>query len=458
MTTSPISDFLAALGLSPAGVTRMMPSAARVWKESPGLPVRQLLYTPGRVELVGKHTDYGGGASLVMAVEAGIIAAAVPDETGILRLEHLDAAERVVFRDTGGRWCPDGIPPFWARYPDVLLNRLAEDLPGLRMGGVLRFSSALPEAAGLSSSTAFLVTLFYGFLRLADGVGRHDLDPLWEDREMLASYLAAVEAGRTFDALGSNARLPSAGVGTDGGAQDQAAILLSRPGELLHLSYRPLKIVNSARLPAEWTVAVGSSGVTARKAEEVRGAFNELAAALEDGVRHWRAWAGAKHADARAAALPHLGALLAHTPAIATDPNEVEWAPEPLRPRIRQFAAESILRVPETLRSLQAGDGIRAGHWINASHDDGAAVLRNQVAETETLVRMARENGAAAASAFGAGFGGSVWALVRTAEAEAFLETWRQQYETCHPERTTSCHFLLSPPGPGAYAGLEDPS
>ena len=60
--------------------------------------------------------------------------------------------------------------------------------------------------------------------------------------------------------------------------------------------------------------------------------------------------------------------------------------------------------------------------------------LENIVAETRWLPAKARELGAAAASAFGAGFGGSVWALVERAKAPAFLDAWRAAYEAAFPD------------------------
>ena len=59
------------------------------------------------------------------------------------------------------------------------------------------------------------------------------------------------------------------------------------------------------------------------------------------------------------------------------------------------------------------------------SHENADANLGNQVAETNALQRLARELGAVGSSGFEAGFGGSVWALVRTDEAEAFAVTRR---------------------------------
>ena len=80
------------------------------------------------------------------------------------------------------------------------------------------------------------------------------------------------------------------------------------------------------------------------------------------------------------------------------------------------------------------------------------AFLGNQVPETVTLQRSAREMGAVAASAFGAGFGGAVWALVPEAEADAFLTRWSEHYRKKHRKASAKeSMFFLSRAGPHAY-------
>ncbi len=61
---------------------------------------------------------------------------------------------------------------------------------------------------------------------------------------------------------------------------------------------------------------------------------------------------------------------------------------------------------------------------------------------------LARSHGAVAASAFGAGFGGSVWALVRTADAPAFIEAWRRDYLGRFPAHADLAQFFVTTPGP----------
>ena len=70
---------------------------------------------------------------------------------------------------------------------------------------------------------------------------------------------------------------------------------------------------------------------------------------------------------------------------------------------------------------------------------------------TIALAESARKLGALAASAFGAGFGGSVWALVRRSEADDFLDAWRQHYTECFPERADDAELFHSRPSSCAH-------
>jgi galactokinase len=80
--------------------------------------------------------------------------------------------------------------------------------------------------------------------------------------------------------------------------------------------------------------------------------------------------------------------------------------------------------------------------------------LANQVPETIYLARRARELGAVAASAFGAGFGGAVWAMIRASDAEGFVARWRSGYIQNYPRREPHTDWLITRPGPPARLAL----
>ena len=82
------------------------------------------------------------------------------------------------------------------------------------------------------------------------------------------------------------------------------------------------------------------------------------------------------------------------------------------------------------------------------SHDDAVSLLGNQVAESRALARLARDQGAFAASSFGAGFGGSVWALVEEEAAHGFADRWLAGYRELYPDLARVEAFVTRP-GPG---------
>ena len=79
-------------------------------------------------------------------------------------------------------------------------------------------------------------------------------------------------------------------------------------------------------------------------------------------------------------------------------------------------------------------------------------LLQNQVPQTVALATQARAAGAMAASAFGAGFGGSVWALIEMGEADRFLTAWRAAYAMAFSDEATRADFFLTQAGPAAFA------
>ena len=90
---------------------------------------------------------------------------------------------------------------------------------------------------------------------------------------------------------------------------------------------------------------------------------------------------------------------------------------------------ESEVIIPQAVDALASHDLRRFGDLVDESQAAAETLLGNQVPETMWLARRARELGAYAASAFGAGFGGSVWALVSREDAMEFARRWREDYE-----------------------------
>jgi galactokinase len=389
-------------------------------------------FVPGRIEVLGKHTDYGGGRSLICAAERGFHAAAAPRPDRRVALHD-------VGRETSLVLDPDGPLPdvSWGTYPMTVLRRLTRNFVELRRGVDLVFESTLPSAAGMSSSSALMIAVLLALVR-ANGLDGSDT---WtanvrDMREDLAAYAASIENGRSFRGLAGER-----GVGTEGGSEDHTAILCSRPGYLAQYAFCPTRRERSIALSAELTFVIGVSGVAARKTGEAREDYNRAARNAQRALDRWRADTG-RGDETLAAAVASSADAAARLRHLLADDAE-------LADRFEQFVEESTVLVPSAADHLASGALDAFGRVAARSQDLAERLLRNQVPETISLARLAREQGALAASAFGAGFGGSVWALAELADAPALLDRWQQAYRAAWPAAAPRSRFFVTRPGPG---------
>jgi len=127
-----------------------------------------------------------------------------------------------------------------------------------------------------------------------------------------------------------------------------------------------------------------------------------------------------------------------------------EYPAQVLVDRFDQFTDESMRIIPAAHAALAAGDAARFGALVDESQANVERWLGNQIAETIALQRQARALGAVAASAFGAGFGGSVWAMVPAVGAEEFAGRWLAAYREAFPGAGPSAQTFLTGAGPAA--------
>ena len=402
-------------------------------------PPSRRYVVPGRIELVGKHVDYAGGRSLTCAVDRAITVEARPLDEPVIRVRELSRRGVVEVALLPGVERPRRAAR-WSSYVIAVARRFARDFPNALRGVELRVGSDLPRSAGLSSSSAFVVAIASA---LADANQMED-DRAWStivgNPLARAEYFGAMETGAPF------ADFPGdAGVGVRGGAQDHVAIVCAREGRVGQFSYLPARLERSVPWPAGYSIAVGVSGVTATKTGNARARYNRVADSTRALVRAWNAASGredATLADALASA-PDAGDRLQRL----AEQGAEEFDGEYLGPRFAQFREEVEVIVPGVGDSLRDGDLAALGTLVDRSMAMAEYALRNQVPETSFLARAARERGAVAASAFGAGFGGAVWAMVPADDADAFVDAWRASYEESFPRRAERAHWLVTRPG-----------
>jgi galactokinase len=398
-------------------------------------------WVPGRIEVLGKHTDYAGGRSLICAVEHGFAIVAVPRPDQLVRVLNVAGRSDVTLELDPALPEP---PDAWMRYPATVLRRVARNFPDARRGADVAFLSNLPLASGMSSSSAFMVAVFLA----VSGINRLDSDAHYREAvrspEDLAGYLATVENGQSFGPLTGDR-----GVGTFGGSEDHTAMLCCRAGELSQYSFCPVRHERQVPCPPGHGFVVAVSGVKAEKTGAAKDAYNRASLAVRAILDAWRAESG-RPDGSLAEAVDRAGAVQVRELIERVTVDGFETAV--LLDRFDQFVEESEGIIPAASAALAGGDVARFGSLVGRSQHLAARLLRNQVPETEGLARSARELGAIAASAFGAGFGGSVWAMVRDDETDRFAARWEQAYRSAFPSREPA--LLVTRPG-GAACPIE---
>ncbi|MGH9416322.1 MAG: galactokinase family protein [Terriglobales bacterium] len=379
-------------------------------------------WVPGRVELLGKHTDYAGGRSLLSALERGFCVLAAPRPDVAVRFVDVAGGREAIWAAMAGA-AGEG----WAGYPAAVLRRLAADGRAPARGVEVYFASDLPQAAGLSSSSALVVASYLAVVGGLSGAER-------EERERLAAYLAAAEVG----------------VGTHGGSEDHTAMLCCAAGRWSQYRFCPIRHEADVAAPAELALVIALSGVRAEKGGAAQSRYNRaagVAAALAE-----------CRSPVTGGAPSTLGAALASAPGVLEKLRlALQRGPVPagfdrleLAARLEQFYQESEVLIPAALAAARGGDWTAFGAAVAASQAAAERALGNQIPETVALVREARALAAVAASAFGAGFGGAVWALVERERAEPFGRRWLARYQEAFAERAGESLCFVSAAGPAA--------
>jgi galactokinase len=410
--------------------------------EGNGKRLPMAFFVPGRIEVLGKHTDYAGGRTMVVVVERGFCITALPRDDRQIVVIDAATGETVVFQAD-----PELKPQVgtWSNYPMTIARRVARNFPGATRGADIAFVSDLPPASGMSSSSAFLVGTF---LVLSEINRLSARDEYWHNignSIELAGYLGTCENGQTFGTL-----VGDRGVGTFGGSEDQNAILNAEPNMICQYAFCPVEFEKTIPVPRGYVFAVGSSGVVSEKTGAAMEKYNRASRLASTLAELWRRGAGRDD--------PHLAAALGSAPDAADRLKEIvragaggEFSPEDLLTRLEHFMVESGEIIPAAGDALAGGDLRGFGRWVDRSQHATEHLLGNQVPETVFLAASARKLGAAAASAFGAGFGGSVWALVETAKVAGFLTAWADEYHKKYPEHAKLSHFFASAAGPASF-------
>jgi galactokinase len=318
---------------------------------------------PGRVNLIGDHTDYQNGFCLPMAIDRECrIAAASGTTAGIrARSQQLDGTVDVALDGTTD---PATVDPRWGRFVAGAV-RAVRDLGASTIPAVdLSVSSTVPAGSGLSSSSALTVALT---------VTLAELGGINAERADLARAALAAEVAAS---------------GVPGGLMDQLAALFAMPGHALLLDCRTLR-VDPIPIPRAVGVVVVHSGEPRTLADS---AYAERRAACE-------------------AAAARLGLDTLRDATLQQVRDD---------PYARHVVTENA-RVLEFAAALRAGDVSALGPMMLASHASLRDDFEVSTAALDALVDACMEHGALGARLTGAGFGGCVVALVQRNHADDLL-------------------------------------
>ena len=428
----------------------------------PGVGRPQICRAPGRINLIGEHTDYNGLPVLPMAIAQEIRVAFCARNDDTINLHNVDPE----FPDVSFRNAPD-VPPSspgaWDNYCKAAVQGLNRHLGVAHFPGVdALVSSTLPIAAGLSSSSALVVACALVYLKilghaLDDGISRLEL----------AEVLAEAEHY----------------VGTRGGGMDQAAILNGAREHTCKIDFFPLR-VEIAPLPQECVIVVCDSTVKVKKSGAALARYNagprlcalacalvarQLADEMGETVplsRLGDLWLGPlalTHQEARGLcmrAVPKPRTTLAEAATrldCTMEEMRDQWLgdlPEPaagfrLQARLRHLVTE-YRRVERARDALLAGDSYEFGRLMNGSHSSCAKDFEISGPELDALVAAARKAGALGARLTGAGFGGATVNLVPRDGINRFVEKVTQAYYRDYLHREDKTPLFVAHASDGA--------
>jgi galactokinase len=307
-------------------------------------------------------------------------------------------------------------------YVAAVARRIARDFPQARRGVDIQMGSTIPTSMGLSSSSALVITIAMGIF---------DVNALWDapewagvagDELAFAQYCAAMESGAAWGPFAGDT-----GVGTRGGAQDHIAICASRAQMVGAYTYLPGRVVQRVTWPADWRIAVATSGVRATKTGNAMHAYNRVADSVRALVSAWNADTG-RNDGTLADIVQSAPGAFEHALTLVTRAAGDTVSADYLRERVRQYREETGVIVPGMVDAIARADATAAGELMRRSQEMAEHALQNQVPQTVWLADQARAHGAVAATAFGAGFGGAVWALIVEGDAERVAASWMSAY------------------------------
>lgn len=339
---------------------------------------------PGRVNLIGEHTDYNGGYVLPVAIDREIVILGRPTSGKLVRAYSADFDELVEFEAGADEHDQEKT---WSNYLRGVLLLLCQK-SGKCRGMEIVFSGDVPRGSGLSSSAALEIATaeFARLIWNADNV------------EPLEIIKLAQRAENEF-------------VGVNCGIMDQFVSRMGRKGHALFLDCLTHEY-QLVPLPEQYSIIISDTGV---KHSLVDSAYNERRSQCERGVELLSRY------------LPGIQYL--REVSVEQFDRYASELPELMAQRCRHVVGEN-QRVLDSVQALRSGDYGRFGALMYASHESLRDLYEVSCPELDVLVEIARaQPGVLGSRMTGAGFGGCTVTLVETDQAPAFVANVKKAYK-----------------------------
>jgi galactokinase len=377
-----------------------MHDAESLFKKHFGATPTHLVKAPGRLELLGNHTDYNEGLVMSLAVDRYVFIASSPRNDGKIELISTAFPNPEIFWADKFEKNPDAS---WANYLKGVLEQLRKR--GVNFTGFnAAISGTIPMGAGMSSSaalevaTALTVRKLYPFGLAEMGPitppkrdSRGELPPLANPEKLCFAKLCQA-AENNF-------------VGVKSGLLDQISSLFGKAWNAMSIDFRFLTVEHAPMTGN--AIIVCDSGA---KHELVGGEYNELRANCES---------AAKKLDAKSLRSVELSHLKANRSKLTEREYQCAF-----------HVVSEIQRVVLSEKALLNGDHQQFGQCMFQSHESSRDFLHNSTKNLDLLVELARAHpGCLGARLTGGGFGGATINLVAYHQAEDFIAHMRKKYE-----------------------------
>lgn len=345
-----------------------------------------IYFSPGRINLIGEHTDYNGGFVFPGAVDKGIMAEVRPNGTDTVMAYSIDLKDRVEFKVTD----PEGPRATWARFIYGMMREfqaLGVDVKGFNIA----FAGDVPLGAGMSSSAA---------MESCFGCALNDL---FADNKI--SKWDIVLAGQATE---------HKYIGVNCGIMDQFASVFGEEGKLMRLDCRSREFEYFPFHPQGYKLVLLNSKV---KHELVGSPYNDRRKSCENVVEALgKHFPEKKFETLRDAEMNELEAVKAEVSA-----EDYQRA---------HFVLGEKERVLTVCNALEKDDYETVGKMMFATHHGLSKEYEVSCEELDYLVEIAQECGVTGSRIMGGGFGGCTINLVKDDRYDQFIHTATEKFTT----------------------------